>query len=222
MPNSEGRALLYQRLLLTIDSEEKLDLSLKLKKSFVDDDIENAFSNELSKILNKIQIEDVPSNFTTFYNKNLIKDKAEKTKIKYNNKVIHQSKLIDYFSKNYSKEKTEKDLNDLLKKIKKNKKYIFSTKDIIMLDSLRSDGIQIKNIYDKLYVSNSDIPPDIQAKIQNDEIGMVLLRIVEIIGEDSLDSIGSETLNFIINILNQLDMDKLRNKILLQVLPLKV
>ena len=59
----------------------------------------------------------------------------------------------------------------------------------------------------------SDIPPDIQAKIQNDEIGMVLLRIVEIIGEDSLDSIGSETLNFIINILNQLDMDKLRNKI---------
>ena len=51
---------------------------------------------------------------------------------------------------------------------------------------------------------------------------MVLLRVVEIIGEDKLEDIGSESLNFIVNILNQLDMDQLRNKILLQVLPFKV
>ena len=91
-----------------------------------------------------------------------------------------------------------------------------------MLDSLKFDGIKIKNIYEKLYQSNSDIPPDIQAKIQNDEIAMVLLRIVEIIGEDTLEDIGSESLSFIVNILNQLEMDMLRNKILLQVLPFKV
>ena len=66
------------------------------------------------------------------------------------------------------------------------------------------------------------MPPDIEAKIQNDEIAMVLLRVVEIIGEDKLEDIGSESLNFIVNILNQLDMDQLRNKILLQVLPFKV
>ena len=51
---------------------------------------------------------------------------------------------------------------------------------------------------------------------------MVLLRIVEIIGEDTLEDIGSESLSFIVNILNQLEMDMLRNKILLQVLPFKV
>ena len=222
MPTYEGRALLYQRLILTIDPKEKLDLSFKLKKSFIDEGIENAFSEELSKILNTIEFEQVPSNYSTFYQKNLISKEEKKKNIKFDNKFIHQSKLLEYFLKNVSKEKTEKDVNDLLKKIKKNKKYAFSTKDIILLDSLKSDGIKISSKYDKLYDSNPNIPPDIQAKIQNEETAMVLLRIVEIIGEDELENIGSESLYFIISILNQLDMDKLRNRILIKVLPLKV
>ena len=129
---------------------------------------------------------------------------------------------MEYFLNKVSKEKVEKDTNDLLKKIKKNKKYTFSTKDIILLDSLKSDGIKISRKYDKLYESNPNIPPDIQAKIQNEEIAMVLLRIVEIIGEDELENIGTESLYFIISILNQLDMDKLRNRMLIKILPLKV
>ena len=40
--------------------------------------------------------------------------------------------------------------------------------------------------------------------------------------QDRLKDIGSETLYFIISALNQLNMDPLRNKILLKVLPLKV
>ena len=51
---------------------------------------------------------------------------------------------------------------------------------------------------------------------------MVLLRLVEIIGEDNLDDLGTETLNFIVSTLNVIDMDNLRNRILLKVLPLKV
>ena len=58
--------------------------------------------------------------------------------------------------------------------------------------------------------------------VSNDESGMALLRIVEIIGEDKLEVLGSETLNFIVYTLNQLDIDTIRNKILLEVLPLKV
>jgi len=222
MPTYEGRALLYQRLILTIDPKEKLDLSFKLKKLFIDDGIENAFNEKLSKILNTIEFEQVPSNYSTFYQKNLISKKEKKNNIKFDNKFVHQSKLLEYFLNKISKEKVEKDTNDLLKKIKKNKKYAFSTKDIILLESLKSDGIKISSKYDKLYKSNPNIPPDIQAKIQNEEIAMVLLRIVEIIGEDELENIGSESLYFIISILNQLDMDKLRNRMLIKVLPLKV
>jgi len=48
------------------------------------------------------------------------------------------------------------------------------------------------------------------------------LRIVEIIGEDKIEDMDPETSYFIISILNQLDIDKLRNELLLKVLPLKV
>ena len=110
-----------------------------------------------------------------------------------------------------------------MKKIKKNKNYFFSTKDVILVESLKSDGIKILKKYDDLYeIENSNMPEDIQKLINNNDIGMVLLRLVEVIGQDELNNIGSETLYFIISALNQLNIDKLRNKILLKVLPLKV
>ena len=49
-----------------------------------------------------------------------------------------------------------------------------------------------------------------------------MLRIIEVIGQDELKDIDEDTLYFIISTLNQLDVDPLRNKILLKVLPLKV
>ena len=49
-----------------------------------------------------------------------------------------------------------------------------------------------------------------------------MLRLVEIIGEDKIEDMGSDTLYFITTILNELNIDKLRNNILLKVLPLKV
>ena len=132
--------------------------------------------------------------------------------------------MLSYFvDDKYSKKNVEKDLENLLKKIKKNKKYIFSTKDIILIESLKSDGIQLpkkqKNIYN---ATDAEIPYDIQILINKNDTGLALLRLVEIIGEDSIESMGSETLYFIISVLNQLNIDTLRNKILLKVLPLKV
>jgi len=162
---------------------------------------------------------------TNFYYEFTSKEKEEEslTKIKINNKIIHQSKLLNYFRKDIKKENIEKDLNDFLKKIKKNKKYYISTKDIILIESLKSDGVQILKKYEDLYeIDNSNMPNDIQLLIDNGEAGLALLRLVEIIGQDELESIGAETLYFIISTLNQLDIDPLRNKILLKVLPLKV
>jgi biotin operon repressor len=130
---------------------------------------------------------------------------------------------LNYFTENITKENIEKDLNDLLKKIKKDKKYYISTKDIILIESLKSDGVQVLKKYEDFYqIDDSNMPADIQFLIDNDEIGLVLLRLVEVIGQDEIQNIGSETLYFIISALNQLDIDPLRNKILLKVLPLKV
>ena len=49
-----------------------------------------------------------------------------------------------------------------------------------------------------------------------------ILRIIEVIGQDELSTLDEDTLFFIISALNQLNIDSLRNKILLKVLPLKV
>ena len=58
--------------------------------------------------------------------------------------------------------------------------------------------------------------------INNNEKGTALLRIVEVIGQDKLERIDEDTIYFITHTLNQLNIDQLRNTILLKVLPLKV
>lgn len=223
LPTVQGRALLYQRLLLTKDPEQILDLSSKLKDSFVSENIENAFKKELSKMLGKINVEDIPSNYSTFYTKNLINQNPKKSKIKINNKIIYQSKLLNYFKESYDIKKVEKDTNDLIKSIKKNKNYFVSTKDLMLLESLQSDGVKISKKYLKLFQFNqSDIPTDLQLLINNNEIGLVLLRFVEILGEDEFINLGSDTIYFMVDALNRLNIDSIRNNILLKVLPLKV
>jgi len=222
LPDYQGRALLYQRLLLTSDSFLKLDLSSTLNKSFDESNLSNVFDKELSKILKTINEDQVPSNFTTFYKQNREDEKEKELRIKFNNKIFHQSKLLNYFLNKTSLPKVEKETNDLLKKIKRNKKYVFSKKDIMMIESLKSDGVQILKKYDKLYKHKPNVPVEINSMIANGETGLLLLKIAHIIGEDELEDIDIESVSFIVGILNELNTVNLRNEILLKVLPLKV
>ena len=219
----EGRALVYQRLLLTEDPKLKLKLLKTLKNIFEKDDIGNAFEEELKRFLIQIKTEDIPSNFTTFYDNYTKTDETVDKKIKYNNKILHQSKLVNYFNGDYAKSKVEEDLDKFLKKIKKDKKYFLSKKDIIFLEALKSDGVEIAKKYKNLYqVNDSEMPSDIQEMINNKEVGAALLRVIEVIGPDRIEDIDDDTVYFIINTLNQLNADLIRNKLLLKVLPLKV
>ena len=194
-----------------------------LKDSFKKDNLENAFDIKLKFFLNDMNPIDIPDDLTSFYYTNIEISKNDKKKIKFNKDIMHQSKLINYFNGDYSKSKIEKDLQNFLKKIRKNKKYFFSKKDQIFLESLKSDGVEISKKYDDLYAINqSEIPSDIQVMINNNEKGAALLRIAEVIGQDNLDRIDEDTIYFIIATLNQLNIDKIRNDILLKVLPLKV
>ena len=219
----EGKALVYQRLLLTEEPKLKLELMKILKDIFESEDIGNAFDTELAKFLKKIDETDVPSNFTTFYNQHIKNDEITNKKIRYNNKILHQSKLVNYFNGDYAKSKIEEDVDKFLKKIKKDKKYFLSKKDIIFLEALKSDGIEIPKKYENLYeINKSEMPSDIQKMIDNKEIGAALLRIIEVIGPEKIEDIDDDTVYFIINTLNQLNADLIRNKLLLKVLPLKV
>ena len=219
----ESRALIYQGILITTKIKNRLELINALKNSFKNEGIENAFDVELRAFLKEINKDEVPSKYTSFYNKYLDEDTKKLTNIKINNKILHQSKLINYFKGDESVKKITKDLNDSLKRIKKNKKYFFSKKDVILVEAFKSDGIKISTKFERLYeVKKSEIPADIQIFVNNGDMAAAMLRIVEVIGQDELKNIDEDTLYFIISTLNQLDADPLRNKILLKVLPLKV
>ena len=223
LSNIEARALVYQKILLESEIIKKLKLLRILKNSFKKDNLDNAFDVELKKFLVEIDPTEIPDNLTSFYYTNIELDNNLPTEIKYNNDVMHQSRLINYFNGDYAKSKIEKDVNNFLKKIKKNKKYSLSKKDVIFLESLKSDGIKISDKFDDLYIINeSEMPTDIQIMINNDESGAALLRIVEVIGQDKLERMDEDTIYFIISALNQLNIDSIRNKILFKVLPLKV
>ncbi len=223
LTNIESRALLYQSVLLESDINRKIELMKLLKEVFIKDKIGNAFEEKLKDLLQDIELNQISSKHTSFYLENINTDEKKQTKIKYNDDLLHQSKLIKYFIGDYNKTKIEKDLNNFLKKIKKDKKYTISKKDIILIESLKSDGIKIDKKYDNLYkILDSEMPTDIQVMINNNETASTILRIIEVIGQDELSTLDEDTLFFIISALNQLNIDSIRNKILLKVLPLKV
>jgi len=220
--NIRSRALLYQGILLNDDPNTVTKLSKLLKESFEKDQISNAFNIELKKILKNFNLEEISSDLTEFYSKSTEQESLDND-IKFNNKILHQSKLVKYFDKeSVSIKKIEKDLNNYLKKIKKSKKNYLITKDIILIEAMVSDGVEIKEDYKNLYgTKENTIPTDIQVLINDQEIGMAVLRLIEIIGQDKIKDLGSETLYFLINALNQMNIDPIRNEILYSVLPLR-
>jgi len=223
LTNIESRALLYQTVLLESDINKKIELMKLLKEVFIKDKIGKAFEEKLKDLLQDIELDQISSKHTSFYLENINTDEKKQTKIKYNDDLLHQSKLIKYFIGDFNQTKIEKDLNNFLKKIKKDKKYSISKKDIILIESLKSDGIKIDKKYDNLYkILDSEMPTDIQVMINNNESASTILRIIEVIGQDELSTLDEDTLFFIISALNQLNIDSIRNKILLKVLPLKV
>ncbi len=129
--------------------------------------------------------------------------------------------MLNYFLNKQSLPKTQKLTDNLLSKMKKDKNYSFDFKDIVLLQSLKSDGIQIGEI-DELSQYKSDLNPELDKMIDNNELGMILLKLVEIIGDKELDELNSRSLNFIVEIMNRTKLISLRNELLLEILPLKV
>ena len=86
---------------------------------------------------------------------------------------------------------------------------------------MRADGIQIDQI-EELSQYKSELNSEIDKMIENNESGMILLKLVEIIGEKELNELNSESLNIVIEIMNRTKLISLRNELLLEILPLKV
>ena len=221
----ESRSLIYQKILLSDNTENKLNLLFLLKDLFEKDKLTNVYTKHLSDILKKMDPKDIPDNFVKVVKRNIIhEDISVLGKIKYDDKVLHRSKVIKIFTeKNPNKKKIKKDFSNVYKKIKRNKKYFFSIKDVILLETLSSDGLKIPKELDINKLSeNLTIPENIDLLVENNEIGLLMLKLVEIIGSDDIQNLDPETLYFIVNILNKAKIKKVRNQILNLTLPLRV
>ena len=145
-------------------------------------------------------------------------------KIKYNDKILHQSRIIKYYVENESEneKKVQKDINKIFKKISKNRKYFYSAKDLALADSLINDGFTLPTNFDYADLSKKfDIPPNLLKLIDDNQNAFLALKIVEIIGEDEPHQLDPETIYFITNLLNKMNLKKIRNLVFNSALPLR-
>ena len=66
------------------------------------------------------------------------------------------------------------------------------------------------------------VPSNLNSLVEKEEIGILMLKLVEIIGSDEVKDLDPETLYFIVNLLNKAKIKKIRNEILNLTLPLRV
>jgi len=225
LENIEGRALLYQKFLLSDNTQNKLDLLFLLKDLFKKENLTNIYTEFLSDRLKEIDKKEIPKNYLAAVEKNIVSSQSfNQKKIKFDDKTLHRSKLIRYFyEKDYPIKKTQKELDSIYKKIKRNRNYFYSAKDIAVLESLEHDGVTIpKEINHKDLSKSYLIPDSLNDLAEKGEKGYLALKIVEIIGEDEVNNLDSETIYFITNLLNKLDLKEFRNEILATALPLRI
>ena len=222
LPNYKARALIYQSMLLSDSIEKKINLAFLLKDLFVLDKLFSVYAEELSNILKSIDREKIPEYYVELIDQNLNKNPT--TKVKFDNDILHRSKVIKHFLDNNEKlSRTEKDFKSVYKKIKKNKKYFISIKDIVVLESLMADGISLPEDLDYTSLSTQlTVPENLKDLVNQNQIGLVMLKIVEIIGEDDIRDLDPETIFFLNRILNELNLKKIRNNILSEALPVRV
>ena len=221
----EGRALIYQKYLLSDNNKNKLDLLFLLKDLFKKENLSNIYTEFLSDRLKEFELSEIPEEYLSSVERNIVSDKKlSQQKIKFDDKTLHRSKLIRYFyEKDYPIKKTQKELESIYKKIKRNKNYFYSAKDIAVLESLENDGVIIpKEINHKVLSENYSVPNNLNDLAEKGEKGYLALKIVEIIGEDEVNNLDPETLYFITNLLNKLNLKKFRNEILSTALPLRI
>ncbi len=221
LDNIDARALIYQRYLLSDNEENKIKLLFLLKDLFQKDNLSNIFVQFLSDRLKEINLDNVAESYQEVVQKNIITEEELKLgKIKFDDKILHRSRLLKYFNNEINQKKAQKDFIKIYKKIKKNRKYFFSAKDLALVESLAQDGFEIPKEFNYQEISKKyNVPSNLLTLGKRKESAFLTLKLVEIIGEDEAYNLDPETIYFITHLLNQNNLKKIRNEILISALP---
>ena len=91
-----------------------------------------------------------------------------------------------------------------------------------IFSSCSADGVSLPEGLDYFPLSSElTVPKNLYDLASQNQIGLVMLKIVEIIGEDNVDDLDPETIYFLNRILNQLNLKKIRTNILSEALPVR-
>ena len=224
LDETDARSLIYQKYLLSEEEKTKINYLFLLEDLFKKSNLQSIYSKFLSDELMKIGLDNIPENFKEIAKQRILKSEEQKIgKIKYNDKVLHQSKIMKYYLENEEAKKIQKDIDKIFKRISKNRKYFYSAKDLALADALIKDGFKLpSNFNQKELVSRYEVPKNLLQLIEKKQNAFLALRIVEIIGEDEPYQLDSETIYFITNLLNEMNLIQIRNKILISALPQRV
>ncbi|MBD1146544.1 hypothetical protein IDH09_02245 [Pelagibacterales bacterium SAG-MED28] len=223
LDESDARALIYQKYLLSEANEIKIEYLFLLEELFKKADLANVFSKYLSDRIEEIGIKNLPENYQEIAQARIVSEEDSILgKVKYNDKILHQSKILKYYIEGESKKKVQKDINKIFKKVAKNKKYFISAKDLALVDTLITDGFSLpSNFKYSELLDKFDVPSNLLKLIDNDQKAFLALKIVEIIGEDEPYQLDPETIYFVTNLLNKMNLVTIRNKVLNSALPLR-
>ncbi len=220
---SDARALIYQKYLLSESNELKIEYLFLLEDLFKKADLSNIYSKFLSDKIEEIGIENLPDRYKEISLTRIVSEEdIFLGKVKYNDKILHQSKILKYFVEGENKKKVQKDIDKIFKRISKNKKYFISAKDLALADALLKDGFILPANFKYTELSKKfDVPKNLLQLIEKDQKAFLALKIVEIIGEDEPYQLDPETIYFVTNLLNKMDLVTIRNKVLNSALPLR-
>jgi len=223
VPVSDARPLIYQKYLLSENNDSKIEYLFLLEELFKKENLLSIYSKFLSEKIEEIGVENISKRYQeTALSRIISEEEFLYGKIRYNDKILHQSKIIKYFVEKENEKKVQKDIDKIFKKISKNRKYFYSAKDLALADTLISDGFSVPSNFDYKKLSQKfDIPSNLLKLIDNNQNAFLALKIVEIIGEDEPHQLDPETIYFITSLLNKMKLKEIRNIVLNSALPFR-
>ena len=102
---------------------------------FKKDNLPNIFPKFMSDRLEEIKLENLPTSYTEAIKKIISEEEIAMGKIKYNDKILHKSKIIKYFNEEVGQKKLKKISIRFIKKLRKKQKIFFSAKDLALIES---------------------------------------------------------------------------------------
>jgi len=220
---SYSRALIYQKYLLSEASDTKLDYLFLLEELFKKGGLDKVYSKFLSDRIEEIDIDNLSKEYQEAALSKIVSDEdLILGKVKYNDKIIHQSKILKYYLEGENKKKIQKEIDKIFKKVSKNKKYFISAKDLALADTLITEGYTLPSNfkYNEL-AKKFDVPKNLLQLIDDEQKAFLALKIVEIMGEDEPYQLDPETIYFVTNLLNKMNLVTIRNKVINSALPLR-